>query len=690
MWENSTLTNKGVSLQSKILEGRCGLTITKCMTGAGSVAAVNLKTQTAVSSPKQAATLQPFVRKGNEITIPILITNIGLSASYNLWQIGFYAKDPDEGEILYAIAQASSARYIPSESESKGYSLVVNFKFAISSDGAVDITIDPAGLVTMESFVVVADSVDKLWPSQKQIGQIIRIDDAAELPFVEMNVYGKSEQTKTTGKNLFDVTSALANQKRINNVASDYTAYGNGVQVSTNGYEHGRAYMCLPLTAGTYNISADVVNGDVWNFSVKNYNTDTEIINKNSSVDGHISDSFTISEDASVGFCFMSVVEAGPTTMVTNIQLETGDTETEYEVYTYGKPSPSPEYPQQIINTEFEKISIFGKNLFPAISEATANGVTLSPYEDYYVLNGTAEAAYNFSIRIGKLPPGTYTLSANNPKNNSVGQSLCDIYSDVTKQVLAARDDVSNGVYTAKLKYAEDWLARIRVEGGVTYNNFVVKPQLEFGSKATEYEKYKTPQIITAPYTLHGIKVNDGGNYTDKNDIQRVGCVLNLGDGILEKRIGLVDLSTLEWTLVTVESTSWWQTTIDDLKYVSSNTEYGVAIAEQYRIRVASGMSSSASGEFAIDVENIKFNNGSTTDKPSGLLLYALAEPIKTALSSTEIEAYMALTANSPNNTIINDAGADMEVEYVTETYDGALREATEAEIDSIFGGETS
>ena len=48
-------------------------------------------------------------------------------------------------------------------------------------------------------------------------------------------------------------------------------------------------------------------------------------------------------------------------------------------------------------------------------------------------------------------------------------------------------------------------------------------------------------------------------------------------------------------------------------------------------------------------------------------MTYVLAEPIITDLTDEEIAQYNALVMNYPNTTIVNDAGAYMEVEYVAD-----------------------
>jgi hypothetical protein len=49
-------------------------------------------------------------------------------------------------------------------------------------------------------------------------------------------------------------------------------------------------------------------------------------------------------------------------------------------------------------------------------------------------------------------------------------------------------------------------------------------------------------------------------------------------------------------------------------------------------------------------------------------IVYALATPIETPLSETEIAAYKALHTNKPNTIILNDSGAWQSVKYVADT----------------------
>lgn len=159
IWENASLTEKGADLQNKLINGET-LKITKVKTGAEKVSAMYLRQQTEVTNPVQELTIQPATIVDDNIMIPVLLDNIGLTESYELWQVGFYAEDPDEGEILYCIAQAAKGKDIPTEQESPGYSIVWNFHFKNSEENPFELSITPAGLTSMRTFQEHANDVD--------------------------------------------------------------------------------------------------------------------------------------------------------------------------------------------------------------------------------------------------------------------------------------------------------------------------------------------------------------------------------------------------------------------------------------------------------------------------------------------------------------------------------------------------
>lgn len=152
-WTNATVTEKGYALQAKLLSTD-KLEITRVVTGSGRATAGQLVNQTAVSDIKQTLSVESLTYddKGNA-NLRVLLSNRELTTSYVCNQIGIYANDPDEGEILYAIAQeAVAGQPIPSIVEQPyGYDCGWQFTLTFSNSENVSVTIDPANTLTVEA-----------------------------------------------------------------------------------------------------------------------------------------------------------------------------------------------------------------------------------------------------------------------------------------------------------------------------------------------------------------------------------------------------------------------------------------------------------------------------------------------------------------------------------------------------------
>ena len=152
-WSNVTVTNKGYALQAKLLSTD-KLVITRVVSGSDRVVAGQLVNQTEISNIKQNLVVESlhYDDKGNAI-IKVSTTNDGLSSTYDCNQVGIYAADPDEGEILYMIAQeAVNGERIPSIAE-QPYGFYTAWLFALTYSNAqnVSVTIDPSYALTQES-----------------------------------------------------------------------------------------------------------------------------------------------------------------------------------------------------------------------------------------------------------------------------------------------------------------------------------------------------------------------------------------------------------------------------------------------------------------------------------------------------------------------------------------------------------
>jgi len=147
---DGALTTAGQALTAKINAGNgtIPLNITRIVTGSGtSPDPLNLA---AVVDERQTFTITEKTTAGLHALISVMLTNTGnpsesippLAQGYSLTQIGFYADDPDEGEILYRISQFENPNYVPAANE-RGWTLERTFSIYTANASVVNVTVDP-------------------------------------------------------------------------------------------------------------------------------------------------------------------------------------------------------------------------------------------------------------------------------------------------------------------------------------------------------------------------------------------------------------------------------------------------------------------------------------------------------------------------------------------------------------------
>lgn len=144
------LTNKGRVLQAKVEAGET-LSLTKLTLGSGIIGeGQSLETLTDLVSPEQNLGIAEKTALENGLTeIKATITNAGLEEGYYVRELGVFAQDPDEGEILYAVTTDTAPDYLPAQ----GSATVLSQEFAIyittSNVNHIEATIDPTALATV-------------------------------------------------------------------------------------------------------------------------------------------------------------------------------------------------------------------------------------------------------------------------------------------------------------------------------------------------------------------------------------------------------------------------------------------------------------------------------------------------------------------------------------------------------------
>lgn len=153
VWSNAVITEKGLALLAKLTQGNT-LDIVDAVTGTGFVTPGLLIKQTTVMDPRQTLKSRPVsYPETGRCDLPLVLTNEGQETGYEATQIGVFANDPDEGKILFFIAQSiesTKGTSIPSETEMPGYSAEWTFQLQYGQADKVNVTVDPANTVSPE------------------------------------------------------------------------------------------------------------------------------------------------------------------------------------------------------------------------------------------------------------------------------------------------------------------------------------------------------------------------------------------------------------------------------------------------------------------------------------------------------------------------------------------------------------
>lgn len=137
-----TYTNKGLALTAKTAAGAC-LRVTRVVGGSGHTTDVPNAAQ--LPEIRQTLAVGEARCAGNTAVLPVTLAAVGQKSTYTLTELGIYAEDPDEGEILYCIYRLDEPTTIWAGSDTV---LRFNLRQTVSKDGGAAILCSPAGLIT--------------------------------------------------------------------------------------------------------------------------------------------------------------------------------------------------------------------------------------------------------------------------------------------------------------------------------------------------------------------------------------------------------------------------------------------------------------------------------------------------------------------------------------------------------------
>ena len=210
-WDNVVYTTLGLNLMAKLQTGAT-LEITRAVGGDGHTSADALTALTEVTA-RQTLTLSNVVYKGSgQALLPVTLYNRGLTAGYPLRQIGIYAADPDDGEVLMLVAQSEQPDTIPSAEDSPDFVANFSFHIALGNAGRINVTYSLTDMATKADYAAFVEQIEDKLAQPSGIatldssGKLAQMPTAADVGAIKLNwSMLMNEETETPNKYSFAV-----------------------------------------------------------------------------------------------------------------------------------------------------------------------------------------------------------------------------------------------------------------------------------------------------------------------------------------------------------------------------------------------------------------------------------------------------------------------------------------------------
>ena len=483
-----------------------------------------------------------------------------------------------------------------------------------------------------------------------ETGSRVCVTDAFEAPLEGLVLYGKSTQVTTTGAQLLDIP--------------DYTGISRGVTVTVKEGLISLHGTCTETGWVLIERVTPVSLDGVYVLSVYGAGRATLVTENYLRIMDNAS-ARTVNNSIAKRIAFSA--NKGEVLNVDGIKvmLNAGDIALPWEPYTGGKPSPSPDYPQEIQSAGDDgnvAVSVTGKNLLD-ISKAKTSSLATSLHCNITPKNGcikisgnaTKESYINFAPNI--IPIGKKVfLFLKTEKSTRLRFRIA--YQKESEESVSYVYD-GEGFLRENTSYKVLTIQLI-IQSGELNNE--VYPMITTEKDAT-FEPYKSEQLITfsTPNGLPGIPVYSGGNYTDPTGQQWICDEVDLERRMYVQRVYSIIVDGEDVTF----SQAGQYCNMNLRKLPSAKIISGTS----QRIEARSTFTSETwnfnpkMGFLYLTKENYAETINESCKEHSGEVMYALAAPIEIPLSAADIAAYRALITYGPT-TVVETDGAGIKLDY--------------------------
>ena len=433
------------------------------------------------------------------------------------------------------------------------------------------------------------EELDNIVSKKTASGESISIDDALEYKVFGAKVDGNAKQTTTTGKQMLQMCPEVHETNGITFTKNeDGSIIINGTATNTAFCNINGSYTDTEL-----NRRFQLKKDSYYTLYLKNQVNGLYMGVRTSSVSGAIlntqnqelkAQQYT-GEDDDTGLAFLNVA-TGTTlkNLVVYPMIAEGQfSELEWEEYTGGEPSPSPDYPQDItVIKDSIKIKQTRKNLFDKNGDFTyGNNNNLTSLQE----DGTIKTTANFSnqrssgqlISVDKNT--IYVFSGILLESQSPNNTIIEILNENNTRIYMFEiSNSANYKFSFMFNSADNekiWISLNARDFNLSASVYAIfdKIQIEEGTVSTDYEEYQSNE--------HTINLQSNELVKLADDIKDEITIDKNGNVSLSKRIGKVVLNGTENWIFNESGTNYIRFTlfINDLinnqennkKYVASD-----------------------------------------------------------------------------------------------------------------------
>lgn len=489
------------------------------------------------------------------------------------------------------------------------------------------------------------------------------LNDSDDGKIQDLIIYGKSEQKQYTGKNLLNYEK----WKTVNIDNGTAVYENNGVTITAESEDAYTDYTSenakILVTVGkTYILSweSEQIEG------IRAFIFPNGMIANGVEVKNEKQVKYTVPVGIDYITFRVGVLKKGQTISFKNIMFEEGSERTDFEPYTGGKPSPSPEYPQEIKAVVNPVIKTHGTNLLDIKEVAETvdknNGLTYSVQKGIIKVKGTATSSasteINFMSGVNKkiTANNTYMFNPNPTKKEETSVCYLDFSNDVNLGMSISDNSINKPINIQEIQASYMFALFVRVQKGAQID-MEWKPQLIISNTLLPYQPYQETQA-TLPYELYAIPVDSGGNVTIDGQ-QYIADYVDVERRKLVRMTELIEYDGTEnWSLQSINNNGIANFQIIVTGYISS-----IGMCDTLQLQKTLISNTNTEG-FLINHDSL-FIHINTTRGISTLetfkeflankhifVLYALSTPTEIDLVKEEITAFKALSTYYPKTYI--------------------------------------